>query len=230
LPIGPNKLFFGNSTGVLARIIERWQSSVIYNVSSGVPVSITAGNMLYALGVPDIVPLPDGSIPDIPSGGAATFPTVNPTTNNTNTGSYFTPGKYVKIADPQCAQVGAALTAFCSLTSVALADPNDPTVPQLGPTGAPVIILQNPQPGMRGNLGQKSIVGIGTWTLDANLSKTFRISESKSIQIRMDATNITNHPGMNAPSLNITNTTVFGQITGKPNNVRQFQGQLRFSF
>jgi hypothetical protein len=83
---------------------------------------------------------------------------------------------------------------------------------------------------MRGTLGQKTITGIGTWSLDANLSKTFRISESKSVQVRMDATNITNHPGMNAPSLNITNLTVFGQITGKPNNVRQFQGQLRFSF
>jgi hypothetical protein len=100
----------------------------------------------------------------------------------------------------------------------------------VGPSGAPVIVLQNPQPGMRGNLGQKTIEGVGNWSLDANISKTFRISESKSVQVRMDATNITNHPGMNAPSLNITNTTVFGQITGKPNNIRQFQGQLRFSF
>ena len=230
LPIGPNKLLLGNSTGVLARIVERWQSSLIYNFSSGIPVSITAGNMLYGLGVPDIVPLPDGSIPEIPKGGTAQFPTTNLGTNNTNTGSYFEPGKYVKITDPQCAQVAAALTTFCTITSVALADPNDPANPQLGPTGSPVVVLQNPQPGRRGTLGQKTIEGIGTWSLDANLSKTFRISESKSVQVRMDATNVTNHPGMNAPSLNITNTTVFGQITGKPNNVRQFQGQLRFSF
>jgi hypothetical protein len=230
LPIGPNKLVLGNSSGVLARIVERWQSSLIYNYSSGTPVSITAGNMLYGLGVPDIVPLPDGSIPEIPRGGKAEFPTTNSTSSQTNLGSYFDPGKYVKIADPQCAQVAAALTNFCTITSVALADPNNPAVPQLGPTGSPVVILQNPQPGMRGTLGQKTIEGVGNWSLDANISKTFRISESKSVQVRMDATNITNHPGMNAPSLNITNTTVFGQITGKPNNVRQFQGQLRFSF
>ena len=230
LPIGPNKLFLGNSSGVLARIVERWQSSIIYNFSSGTPVSITAGNMLYGLGVPDVVPLPDGSIPEIPRGGHATFPTVNSTTNNSNTGSYFDPGKYVKVTDPQCGQVAAALTTFCTLTSVALADPNNPANPQLGPTGAPVVILENPQPGKRGNLGQKTIESVGNWTLDANISKTFRISESKSVQVRMDATNITNHPGMNAPSLNITSTTVFGQITGKPNNIRQFQGQLRFSF
>ena len=234
LPIGPNKLFLGNSSGALARIIERWQSSIIYNFSSGTPVSITAGNMLYGLGVPDVVPLPDGSIPEIPRGGHATFPTVNTTTNNTNTGSYFDQGKYVKVKDPQCTQLYAATNqAFgdlCTITAVALADPNNPTVAQVGPTGAPVIVLQNPQPGMRGNLGQKTIESVGNWSLDANISKTFQISESKSVQVRMDATNITNHPGMNAPSLNITNTTVFGQITGKPNNVRQFQGQLRFSF
>jgi len=160
LPVGPNKLFLGNSSGVLARIVERWQSSIIYNFSSGTPVSITAGNMLYALGVPDVVPLPDGSIPEIPRGGHATFPTVNTTTNNTNTGSYFDQGKYVKIKDPQCTQLYAATTqAFgdlCSITAVALADPNNPTVAQVGPTGAPVIVLQNPQPGMRGNLGQKN--------------------------------------------------------------------------
>jgi hypothetical protein len=230
LPIGPNKLFLGNSSGVLARIVERWQSSLIYNFSSGTPVSITAGNMLYGLGVPDIVPLPDGSIPEIPRGGKAEFPTTSPTSSQTNLGSYFDPGKYVKITDPQCAQVAAALTGFCTLTSVALADPNNPAQAQIGPTGAPVIILQNPQPGMRGTLGQKTIEGVGNWSLDANISKTFRISESKSVQVRMDATNITNHPGMNPPSLNITTTTVFGQITNKPNNVRQFQGQLRFSF
>jgi hypothetical protein len=230
LPIGPNKLVLGNSTGVLARIVERWQSSLIYNFSSGTPVSILAGNMLYGLGVPDIVPLPDGSIPEIPRGGKAEFPTPSPTSTATNIGSYFDPGKYVKITDPQCARVAAALTTFCTLTSVALANPNDPTQAQLGPTGSPVVILQNPQPGMRGTLGQKTIEGVGNWSLDANISKTFRISESKSLQVRMDATNITNHPGMNAPSLNITTTTVFGQITNKPNNVRQFQGQLRFSF
>ncbi|HLQ78670.1 MAG TPA: TonB-dependent receptor, partial [Terriglobia bacterium] len=62
LPVGPNKLLLGNSSGLLARMIERWQSSIIYNVSSGTPVSITAGTMLYGLGVPDVVPLPDGTI------------------------------------------------------------------------------------------------------------------------------------------------------------------------
>jgi hypothetical protein len=35
LPIGPNKLFFGNSSGWVARLIERWQTSFILNMSNG---------------------------------------------------------------------------------------------------------------------------------------------------------------------------------------------------
>ena len=30
----------------------------------------------------------------------------------------------------------------------------------------------------------------GVWNFDASMSKTFRIAESKSVQIRMDATNV----------------------------------------
>ena len=49
LPIGPNKLFFANSSGWVARLIERWQTSFILNMSTGQPSSITgAGTMRYA--------------------------------------------------------------------------------------------------------------------------------------------------------------------------------------
>jgi hypothetical protein len=72
----------------------------------------------------------------------------------------------------------------------------------------------------------------GQWRFDANLMKTFNISESKSVQIRMDATNVFNHPEPANPTLAITNTN-FGQITGanaKSTLRRQFQAQLRFTF
>src|SRR5207249_2219883 len=48
LPIGPNKLLAGKSTGVLARVIEGWQTSWIINLSSGAPLTINAQSMLYA--------------------------------------------------------------------------------------------------------------------------------------------------------------------------------------
>ncbi len=71
--------------------------------------------------------------------------------------------------------------------------------------------------------------GPGQWRFDANLQKAFRISESKTLQFRMDARNILNHPEPNAPTLAITNTA-FGTINGKSNLRRQFQAQLRFTF
>jgi len=35
LPIGPNKLLLGNSSGWIARAVERWQMNVIYNTTAG---------------------------------------------------------------------------------------------------------------------------------------------------------------------------------------------------
>ena len=77
------------------------------------------------------------------------------------------------------------------------------------------------------------------WTLDGNNSKSFQISESKSLQIRVDAVNILNHPwpadpiGLGATGTNFSSDN-FGQITSKGGNVnnlpRTFQGKLRFSF
>jgi len=40
LPIGPNKLLFGSSSGWVARVIEGWQSSFILNMATGQPVSV----------------------------------------------------------------------------------------------------------------------------------------------------------------------------------------------
>ena len=45
----------GNSSGWVARLVERWQLGLIYNLSSGAPTSITAQSMLYGNGLPDVV-------------------------------------------------------------------------------------------------------------------------------------------------------------------------------
>jgi hypothetical protein len=54
LPIGPNKLVMGNSSGWVARAIEKWQMGVIYNYSTGAPASITMNSMIYGNGLPDV--------------------------------------------------------------------------------------------------------------------------------------------------------------------------------
>src|SRR6185436_14759357 len=95
LPIGPNKLFLGNSSGWLARAVERWQLGLIYNYSNGAPTTITAASMLYANGVPDIVaPVDLNDIRGVRWGirnGAFLE------------GRYFDNNDtFVKVADPQC--------------------------------------------------------------------------------------------------------------------------------
>jgi hypothetical protein len=204
LPIGPNQLFLSNSSGTLARIIEGWQASWIVNLTSGAPTSIAAQNNLYANGTASIV----GPF-DLNSKGVAY--------DTGTTFSYLPKGSYAVDLDPQCAQVTPlqGLQGQCNIDAVKDASGN--------------FVLQNPAPGTRGTLGQRVIEGPGQWRFDANLQKAFRISESKTLQFRLDARNILNHPEPNAPTLAIT-STAFGTINGKTNLHRQFQAQLRFTF
>jgi hypothetical protein len=92
------------------------------------------------------------------------------------------------------------------------------------------ILLQNARPGTRGTLGTMTMQTRGVWSLDGNLSKTFRITESKSAQIRVDATNILNHPTPPDPTLNINSGTEFGLVAGDKSGNRQFRGTLRLIF
>jgi hypothetical protein len=69
---------------------------------------------------------------------------------------------------------------------------------------------------------------LGVIRFDANLGKTFKVTESKSLSIRVDATNVLNHPTPVGPALSI-NSDDFGLSTSKTGG-RSFQGQLRFTF
>jgi hypothetical protein len=245
LPIGPNKLFLGNSSGWLARALERWQLGLIYNLSSGAPTSITASSMLYGNGLPDVRHPVD-------------FNKIRGVRWNTQNGA-FVEGRYfdnndtfVLVDDPQCGTVTTMQNLYssfgptgaprCTLNALAM------VVPAGTPDSAPAstygvagdnrnvqIVLQHPQPGKKGNFGNNTVLGLGTWRFDANLGKTFQLSESKSFQIRFDAQNVLNHPQPNNPNLNINaqdalgNPTPFGQITAKSGS-RSFQGQMRLTF
>ena len=82
----------------------------------------------------------------------------------------------------------------------------------------------------------------GIWSFDAAMGKNVRISESKSVTIRMDATNVLNHPNVGNcsttsttppqcnPVLNINGTNPFGFIQTKGDQIRQFKGTVRFNF
>jgi hypothetical protein len=206
LPLGPNKLFFGSSSGIVARIIEDWQTSAVFNVNSGAPMTVTANNSLYGNARPDIV---------------GPFPTNDAAVNFTGTanGSYWAPGTFGTVKDPQCAALAANLQSLCTLNAITDAK-----------TGQ--ILLQNAKPGTVPTMGLGSVFGPGRWRFDMNLSKSIRLAESKSLQIRLDAADVLNHPEPNTPTLNLTGATPtpFGLIAGKSNLHRQLQAQLRFSF
>jgi hypothetical protein len=240
LPIGPTKLFLGNTSGALARAIEGWRIGFIYTLSSGVWSTLQAQNMLYANGVPDVAnaDLLKELIDDAGVRWGAPAGTLTE-------GRYFDPAKWTKVTDPQCASVSPQITTGsvrCLLQAVAKIVPAGTagSVPLNDGSGnSGVIVLQNPQPGKRGNLGQNVLRGLPVWRFDTNISKSFRITESKSLQFRMDAFNVLNHPQPGNPNLSINpNLTAgptlgaaipWGQITTKT-GTRVFQGQLRLQF
>jgi hypothetical protein len=212
LPIGPNKLVLGQTSGTLARIVEGWQMGWIVNMNTGAPLTVTANTSLYNIGRPDLVgPFPAKE-------GSSTFEGTPAAT-----GAYWKPGTFTTQRDPQCTTIAISLQSLCTLNAIADAK-----------TGQ--VLLQNPQPGAYPTMGIGSIFGPGRWRFDANISKSIKLTESKDLQFRLDATNVLNHPEPNAPALNLTGAAAsnFGLIgatgSAKSNLKRQLQAQLRFSF
>jgi Carboxypeptidase regulatory-like domain/TonB dependent receptor len=58
----------------------------------------------------------------------------------------------------------------------------------------------DPPDGMQGDLGRNVLRGFGAWQIDFALHRTFRLSESTSLQFRAEAFNILNHPNFANPS------------------------------
>jgi hypothetical protein len=202
LPFGPNQLLFGGSQGVLARAIEGWEMSWIFNVTSGAPARIIAQDMLYAAGVPDRVGDFD------PSAGEVFW------ADGAVAGNYFGDA-YTKVRDPQCDGIEMSLRARCTLNAIADSSGN--------------IVLQNPLPGTRGNLGQSVVSMPGVWSLDTSMSKGFQVGETMRFQVRVDALNLFNHPQPANPSLNINGGTPFGEVDEK-SGTRALKAQVRLEF
>jgi hypothetical protein len=237
LPFGPNKLLLGNSSGWVARAIEKWQTGLIFTWASGNPRTIPAGaGFSYAGG--------QNTLDNGQRKAMIVSSLYNPSMPghaewNGDTGTYFG-SNWVRIEDPQCQIVNKTDSMGynlytdnrCGLNALAIKNPDGTTGP---------IVLQNPLPGQIGN-HPLSLSEVGKWRFDANLAKTFRISESKSVQIRLDANNVFNHPDLSSVepfqpvtgNLN-TDTQEFGRLStkqgfGAGSASRSFNASLRFSF
>jgi hypothetical protein len=229
LPIGPNRIFFGKTSGFVARVLENWQLGWIANVASGNPINVTAQNMLYANGVPDQVGLfPFDKMGVYWETGALR-------------GNYFA-NSLLMTDDPQKNTSNNPNTVFGVVTAKDSLNTNCTLLAVKDAGGN--LILQNPLPGNRGTFGQNRFYGIATWNLDMSMSKSVRIGEAKSISLRVDSTNIFNHAQpsgalnaastriyfASAPTVNInTAGTYFGQFATKVGN-RVFQARIRFTF
>jgi hypothetical protein len=62
------------------------------------------------------------------------------------------------------------------------------------------------------------------------MAKSVRLTESKTLQIRMDSTNVLNHPVPSSPFLNINGSTPFGSIQDKGAQRRFFKASVRLNF
>jgi hypothetical protein len=105
------------------------------------------------------------------------------------------------------------------------------------PSGPGAIQVVNALPGQRGNT-KLPLETVGRWFMDANFGKTFRISESKTVQIRFDALNVFNHAEIPDAEMIEANQTpprlLFGRLsskggfgTGAP---RTLSAQIRIGF
>ncbi len=215
LPFGPGSMLLGNSHGVLARLVEKWQLSWILNLTSGGPMDITGTNTYLGGGLVDIV----GNFPK--DAGNAQMTSTLP--------SFFAPGTFNVIRDPRCSNVTALQSTQTACTNQVVTDAKGN------------ILLQAAEPGKRGTLGQSWLTGPGTFRFDLSAAKAVKLTETKSLQFRLDAKNVLNHPILGTPDLNI-NSSTFGQFqptispagaVGGVSNItgaRQFQAQVRVMF
>jgi hypothetical protein len=220
LPVGPNKLLFKNASGVLGRLAEGWQASWVANLTSGSPANVSAQSMLYGLGVPDIV-------------GPFDIKNLNYLWKEGNfAGNIFADANgasiYSRTRDPQCSNttyVVAYMASLCTLNAVSNASGQ--------------VVLQTPLPGKRGTFGQNRFENVGSWSADMTIQKRFRVSESKNFSVRLDATNVFNHPtpgtaglfsaNVGGSDLSLQGGTPFGNVATKAGQ-RRFQLKARLDF
>jgi hypothetical protein len=170
LPFGPNRMLLSDvSPNVLGRIIGGWQLSWIHTMYTGRPGTITAGTALYGTSQPNKVGEFDNK------SGHITW------AHGARTGDYYG-NLYENITDPQCSWVTTkqSLNGQCGIQAIRRKSDQQ-------------IIFQNPLPGEYGNFGRDQLITPLTWNTGMALTKSVRITEGKSIQLRIDATNVFNH-------------------------------------
>ena len=187
LPIGPNKLVLGNSSGVMARVLERWQLGFIYSVAQG-KSSIHAREQ--------------HALCQRPSEYRWAWDRSGNVSGARRPGYFGSPSPYLSFIDPQCTNGTVGNTSatdpeasiwqpdqlHAAWIGKGCSGQNAGSITSASGTATVLPLLENPLPGNQGNLGAFTMKTLPRWALDGNLSKNFRISqrESHSVSIRCD--------------------------------------------
>jgi hypothetical protein len=206
LPFGPDRLLLKNAGPVVSRLVEHWQLGTIFSLSSGTPVTLTAGSNPYGIA---------NNFPDVVTALPKSFGKVTKTNLPPGVITYF--DGLQPVSDPGRSSVTTLQSLQNFHSNFAVADSQGR------------LLLVNPAPGTIGTLGEAWFEGPGRIGLDANLVKRVKIDELKELEIRLDAINVLNHPNFGNPTANI-NSVQFGRIALPTTWNRQFVFNARLNF
>jgi hypothetical protein len=83
--------------------------------------------------------------------------------------------------------------------------------------------------GTYGNISRNAFRGPAYFDVDSEVSRLFPLRGRLTLDLRLEAFNLLNHPNFNPPSSGLTSST-FGQITSQNGNARLFQGAIKILF
>lgn len=86
-----------------------------------------------------------------------------------------------------------------------------------------------PAAGTYGTMPLDAFKGPGRWNIDSNLSRNFRLTGSKQLQLRIEAFNLLNHENPSNPVTNLSSAN-FGQVTSLSQAPRIIQLATKLSF
>jgi hypothetical protein len=86
-----------------------------------------------------------------------------------------------------------------------------------------------PAPGTFGNLEYRAVEGPAYWSIDLAVSRIINFGATRNIEIRLEASNLTNNFNWGAPAVNL-NQQQFGRITTNGGAQRIMQFGLKYGF
>jgi hypothetical protein len=198
---------FGNHTGALGWLAKGWQLAGVVVVQSGEPLTLTTVNGGSAF--------TGGPAANSGESGASTVQLAPGATYS----SLSTPGG----VESRLGGSGSTNGYFnlSAITSNIAINPNGTaTTVALCPTCATLY----------GNAGLGILQGPGQFNWDQSLIKTTKFGERQSLQFRVEAFNILNHPQFGNPATTYSTASTFGQITTTSTNPRIIQLGLKYLF